>query len=150
MEFQGGIQSFGEKYGFKNSHINRLQLGAEELVFEMLNSCYGTSADSDRAGAENNARAGSNHAAAHADTSAHGDKDADSDKAGEVLVHFSVEYAETTKETSIRLVCGGKCFNPFDLPDDDDVHLGVTIVKRVAGKFSHNFADGKNEIEISL
>ncbi|MBR2519470.1 MAG: ATP-binding cassette domain-containing protein [Selenomonadaceae bacterium] len=42
MELQGGIQTFAEKYGLSTRRTNRLQLGCEELIYEMLaNSCEG-------------------------------------------------------------------------------------------------------------
>ena len=42
MELQGGIQMFAEKYGLSTRRTNRLQLGCEELIYEMLaNSCEG-------------------------------------------------------------------------------------------------------------
>ncbi len=40
MRLQGGIQSFGEKYGLDQKHTYRLQICCEELVYEMLNHCY--------------------------------------------------------------------------------------------------------------
>lgn len=40
MMLQGGIQSFGEKYGLETKKIHRLQICCEELVYEMLNHCY--------------------------------------------------------------------------------------------------------------
>ena len=41
MQLQGGIQTFGEKYGLSLREINRLQICCEELVYEMLDNCYG-------------------------------------------------------------------------------------------------------------
>ena len=41
MQLQGGIQSFGEKYGLEPKKIYRLQICCEELVYEMLAHCYG-------------------------------------------------------------------------------------------------------------
>ena len=38
MELQGGIQIFGEKYGMDHTHVYRLQICAEELIYEMLHS----------------------------------------------------------------------------------------------------------------
>ena len=40
MKLQGGIQSFGEKYGLAPKKINRLQVCCEELIYEMLDHCY--------------------------------------------------------------------------------------------------------------
>jgi len=40
MVLQGGIQTFGEKYGLDNKCINRLNICCEELVYELLAHCY--------------------------------------------------------------------------------------------------------------
>ncbi len=40
MAMQGGIQTFGEKYGLDIRRINRLQVCCEELVYELLDHCY--------------------------------------------------------------------------------------------------------------
>ena len=40
MQMQGGIQSFGEKYGLVPKLIYRLQLCCEELIHELLDNCY--------------------------------------------------------------------------------------------------------------
>ena len=40
MQLQGGIQTFGEKYGMEFWYIYRLQICCEELIYEMLNYCY--------------------------------------------------------------------------------------------------------------
>ena len=39
MAMQGGIQTFGEKYGMDAMRTNRLQICCEELVDEMLEHC---------------------------------------------------------------------------------------------------------------
>ena len=42
MKMQGGIQTFAEKYGLSARRTNRLQLGCEELIYEMLaHACDG-------------------------------------------------------------------------------------------------------------
>ena len=40
MAMQGGIQTFGEKYGLDAKRINRLQVCCEELIYELLEHCY--------------------------------------------------------------------------------------------------------------
>ena len=40
MRMQGGIQTFGEKYGLDPQHISRLQLCCEEIVYVLLENCY--------------------------------------------------------------------------------------------------------------
>ena len=112
MEFQGGIQTFGEKYGLKSTHINRLELCCEELIYEMLQNCY--------------------------------------DSQNDISLKILISHAESSKETNISLVCGGKEYNPFNAPEDDDSHLGITIIRQVGKQYSHSFTDGKNKIEIQL
>ena len=40
MQLQGGIQTFGEKYGLSPREIYRLQICCEELIVELLNHAY--------------------------------------------------------------------------------------------------------------
>ena len=40
MQMQGGIQSFGEKYGLDQKRTYRLQICCEELIYELLDRCY--------------------------------------------------------------------------------------------------------------
>ena len=40
MVLQGGIRTFGEKYGLDGIHISRLQICCEELIYELLAHCY--------------------------------------------------------------------------------------------------------------
>ena len=40
MNMQGGIQTFGEKYGLNIHEIHRLQICCEELIYEMFDNCY--------------------------------------------------------------------------------------------------------------
>ena len=47
MQIHGGIQSFGEKYGLDPKHIFRLRLCCEELIYELLASCYPNREDVD-------------------------------------------------------------------------------------------------------
>ena len=47
MQMQGGIQSFGEKYGLAPVHIFRLRLCCEELVYELLANCWPNREDVD-------------------------------------------------------------------------------------------------------
>lgn len=42
MQLQGGIQNFGAKYGLSKTHTYRMQMCCEELIYEMLNNCYGS------------------------------------------------------------------------------------------------------------
>ena len=40
MALQGGIQTFGEKYGLNGRYIYRLQICCEELLYELLNHSF--------------------------------------------------------------------------------------------------------------
>ncbi len=40
MQFQGGIQHFGEKYGLDQNRTYRLQICCEEMIYEMIDHCY--------------------------------------------------------------------------------------------------------------
>ncbi len=47
MQLQGGIRTFGEKYGLDATRNFRLQLCCEELIYELLSNCYPTEKDVD-------------------------------------------------------------------------------------------------------
>lgn len=66
-----------------------------------------------------------------------------------VKITLEISYSEADGSTVINLTSGGKKFNPFKV-DDDDVHLGVSMLKNTAKKIVHNFEDGLNRIEIKL
>ena len=40
MQLQGGIQTFGEKYGLDTNRTYRLQICCEELIYELISHCY--------------------------------------------------------------------------------------------------------------
>jgi len=66
-----------------------------------------------------------------------------------VKINLDISYSEADGSTVINLTSGGRKFNPFNV-DDDDVHLGVSMLKNTAKKIAHNFEDGLNRIEIKL
>ena len=47
MALQGGIQTFGEKYGLDQKRTYRLQICCEELIYELLAHCYPSGNDVD-------------------------------------------------------------------------------------------------------
>ena len=67
-----------------------------------------------------------------------------------VNIDIGISYSEADGSTVIDVSCVGREFNPFDVPDDDDVHLGVSMLKRIAGNISHEYSDGVNLINIIL
>lgn len=112
MQLHGGIRGFAEKYGLESKYANRLQLCAEELVYELLGG------------------------AVPQDTL--------------VDMNLSVEYSETEKSVLLRVRCVGRKYNPFEMIDDTDAHLGVTILNNAAKKIDFEYVDGENRISIVI
>ena len=70
---------------------------------------------------------------------------------GDVNISFGLSYSEADSASVIHIASGGKEFNPFNAPEDDyDVHLGVTLLKKIARKMDYRFEGGKNIIEVVL
>ena len=61
-------------------------------------------------------------------------------------------YSESANSTIISVSGGGKEFNPFHTigEDEENVHLGITMLKKLAQKIEYRYLDGKNRIEITL
>ena len=66
-----------------------------------------------------------------------------------VKIDLDISYSEADGSTVINLTSGGRKFNPFTV-QDDDVHLGVSMLKNTAKKITHSFTDGLNSIEITM
>ena len=66
-----------------------------------------------------------------------------------VKIDIDISYSEADGSTQIAFTCGGREFDPFSV-EDDDVHLGVSMLKNTAKSISHSFTDGTNRIEITL
>lgn len=70
---------------------------------------------------------------------------------GNVDIDLSISYSEADGSTVIDISCAGKKFNPFELPEDDEVHLGITMLKKISqGRITHNYSEGVNAISIIL
>ena len=71
---------------------------------------------------------------------------------GPVSIDIGISYSEADGATAISMSCKGREFNPFMTADDDDeAHLGVTILRRIAGEnIRHEYSDGINRIEIVI
>ncbi|MBQ3653362.1 MAG: ATP-binding cassette domain-containing protein [Synergistaceae bacterium] len=68
----------------------------------------------------------------------------------DVNITVDISYSEADGKTVLDLTSGGKEFNPFE-NEDDDVHLGVMVLRKVAGgNVAYSFADGMNRINIVL
>lgn len=69
----------------------------------------------------------------------------------DVNISLEILYSEADSTVELNLTSGGKKFNPFEVSDDDDVHLGISILKKVAeGGINYDFSDGLNKIQIKL
>jgi polar amino acid transport system ATP-binding protein len=112
MQLQGGIQRFAEKYGIGNKLAYRLQLCAEELIYEMLSGAVAEDAA--------------------------------------VNLNVNISYSETDKSILLELTCAGREYDPFSVPEDDEAHLGVTILRNVAREISFAWNEGINQIIIKL
>lgn len=66
-----------------------------------------------------------------------------------VKIDVEVSYSEADGATTIAITSGGKEFDPFT-NEDDDVHLGVSMLKKTAKNITHTFNDGINRIEAVL
>ena len=72
---------------------------------------------------------------------AYGDND-------EIKIDLYISYSEADSSTTINIASKGRQFNPFET-QDDDVHLGVAILRKIAGdKIKYDYSDGVNRIEI--
>ena len=67
-----------------------------------------------------------------------------------VDIKLEISYDQEQQSTVIKLTSGGKNFNPFENDSDDDIHLGLSILKKISTSLKHEFKDGKNYIEAVL
>ena len=67
----------------------------------------------------------------------------------EININVDISYSEADGATVINLISGGKEFNPFT-NDDDDIHLGISMLKKIAGKIDFSYSDSLNRITITL
>lgn len=59
-------------------------------------------------------------------------------------------YSEADKSILLEMTCAGAEYDPFAVPEDDDVHLGITILRRVAKERSSEYRNNANKITIKL
>ena len=62
---------------------------------------------------------------------------------GEVDMQVQISFDEREKCTVIGLRVKGERYDPFEAEPEDEVHLGVTILKNTAKRLDHRF-DGEN------
>ena len=67
-----------------------------------------------------------------------------------VNIDTGISYSEADGATVIEILAEGKEFNPFNANDDDDVHLGISMLRKIAKNITHGYSDGVNRIKIVL
>ena len=71
------------------------------------------------------------------------------DSDDDVSIDTGISYSEADGSTVINMTCIGKSFNPFSIADDD-VHLGVTMLNKIARNVDYSYSDGVNRIDIVI
>ena len=66
-----------------------------------------------------------------------------------VKIDLEVSYSEADGSTTFIMTAEGKEFDPFT-NEDDDVHLGVVMLKNTAKSLKHTYSDYTNRIEAVL
>ena len=120
MELHGKIYVFGERYGYSQKQCQRVQLCVEELIYEFVRAT-------------------------------HPDWIKGMEGEHPVDIDLSVEYAELDETMIIE--CFARCdeldiFEKYDELDPD--HIGVTIVRHSASKYSWEYKDGQNHVYIEM
>lgn len=65
-------------------------------------------------------------------------------------IQIQISFDERDKCTIIELRSRGKKYDPFEAESDDDIHLGVTILKNTAKRIDYRFDGENNCFEIEL
>ena len=65
-------------------------------------------------------------------------------------IQIQISFDERDKCTIIELSSRGKKYDPFEAESDDEIHLGVTILKNTAKRIDYRFDGENNCFEIEL
>lgn len=65
-------------------------------------------------------------------------------------IQIQISFDERDKCTLIELRSKGKRYDPFEAESDDEIHLGVTILKNTAKRIDYRFDGENNCFEIEL
>ncbi|MEG1772756.1 MAG: amino acid ABC transporter ATP-binding protein [Clostridia bacterium] len=68
----------------------------------------------------------------------------------EVDLNVEITYGELTKSVTLSCDCAGESFNPFDTAGDEEIHLGLTILKNVSKNIECQYENGRNLVKIKL
>lgn len=67
-----------------------------------------------------------------------------------VDMQIQISFDDRDKCTVIGLRCKGRKYNPFEIETEDEIHLGVTILKNTAKRLDYQFDGENNYLEIEL
>lgn len=67
-----------------------------------------------------------------------------------ISVTVNISYSEMDKSIILELLAKGMEYNPFHLPEDDEAHLGITILNNMAKKINVFYENETNIIRITL
>ncbi len=65
-------------------------------------------------------------------------------------MQIQISFDERDKCTVIEIRCRGSKYNPFEAESEDELHLGVTILKNTAKRLNYRFDGENNYLEIEL
>ncbi len=72
------------------------------------------------------------------------------DSAGYGTLELQIEYGQTDRKVLLRCVCQGERFNPFELPDDGQTHLGLTILRKTSRTIDFQYREGNNTVVVTM
>ena len=64
----------------------------------------------------------------------------------EISAAVNIVYVEATKVVELSFDCGGRAYNPFESADS----LSTKILRGCAKNFRHDFADGRNKVNMEV
>ena len=65
-------------------------------------------------------------------------------------MQIQISFDERDKCAVIGFRCRGSKYNPFEAETEDEIHLGVTILKKPAKRLDYHFDGENNCFEIEL
>ena len=60
-------------------------------------------------------------------------------------IELQLEYSEADKQIQLTVTSTGDKYDPFE-HEDNDVHLGVRLIKKRASSYSYDYSDNKNTV----
>jgi polar amino acid transport system ATP-binding protein len=60
-------------------------------------------------------------------------------------IELHLEYSEADKQIQLSVSSAGEKYDPFE-HGDNDVHLGVTLIKKRSASYSYDYSDNRNNV----